>query len=81
MVFDVTDVSHRVAYFKIYFVGTVEYTVKDGFELGINICLFVAHLGEEIPVFLCFKGTFILGLCRVCLAARCPGDEAKEEVK
>ena len=42
MVFDVTDVSHRVAYFKIYFVGTVEYTVKDGFELGINICLFVS---------------------------------------
>ena len=81
MIFDVADICHRIAYFKIYFVRAVEHTVEDGFEFGVNVCLFITHLGEEIPVFLCLKGTFIPGLCRVCLTARCSGDETEEEIE
>ena len=81
MVFDVADICHRIAYFKIYFVGAIEYIVKNGLEFGVDVCLFITYLGEEIPVLLCFESAFIPGLCRICLAARCSGDEAEEEVK
>ena len=37
MIFDVADICHRIAYFKIYFVRAVEYTVEDGFEFGVNV--------------------------------------------
>ena len=81
MVLDVADVCHGITYFEVNLVRTVEYAVEDGLEFGIDICLFVTHLGEKIPVLLRFKGTFIPRLCRVCLAARCTGDEAEEKIE
>ena len=57
MVLDIRNIAHGVSYFKVHFIGTTEYIVKNFLYFRVNVGRLIAHLYKDITVLTCFKAS------------------------